>query len=235
MSDQEVRQLVQEIENVSFQEFWWGSALLDRASQARDIRVLQALALRHHGLSNKKAFSAHVLRNTIKVVDAPDFALSWSLIDAETDTSRLIEHLEDFSYVPWAVAFVLGEIGGAGALQGAAIRLGTEHAARHYMIVRILSHLLIRYLTIQTANPPAVTMIDVKTGTMTKSAPIAANAPTHKMEMLRRSQADELFTPLEPSLLQDIGSRLGSIPDDVLNLSRDDFHRALAQIPRKES
>ena len=120
MNEQEIRRLVDEIENVSFQEFWWGSELLDRASRVRDVRVVRALALRHHGLSNKMAFSAHVIRNTIKIIDAPEFLLSWSVIDSVADANELVRRLEDFCYAPWAVAFILGEIGGTDALRGAA-------------------------------------------------------------------------------------------------------------------
>lgn len=235
MNEQEIRQLVDEIERVNFHEFWWGSELLDGASRVRDVRVVQALALRHHGLSNKEAFSAHILRNAIKTIDVPDFTLSWQLIDPETDTRHLVEHFEDFSYVPWAVAFVLGEIGGAGALRGAAARLGPEHAARHYMIVRIMSHLLVRYLKIQAAKPPTMTMIDVNTGEMTRGVSFGESSPSYKMEMLRRSQADELFTPIEPSLLHDIGNKLERIPDRLLNLTRDDFYRVLDKVPKRHA
>lgn len=233
MNEQEVRQLVDEIENVNAQEFWWDSELLDRASRVRDVRVVRALALRHHALSNKQAFSAHVVRNTIKTIDAPHFPLSWSIIDAETDTRLLIQHLEDFTYAPWATAFVLGEIGGAGAMRGAAARLSSEHSARHYMIVRITSHLLVRYLKIQSPKPLTMTMIDLKTGEMTRGIAAGESSPHHRMEMLRRSQADEIFTPLEPSLIEDIRSSLGRIPDQVLNFTRDQFDRALDKVTKR--
>ena len=87
--------LVHEINNVDAREFWWDSDLLHRAARVRDARVIRALALRHHGLSNKEAFSAHVVRNAIKTIDAPDFSLSWSIIDAERDAAQVVHRLED--------------------------------------------------------------------------------------------------------------------------------------------
>jgi hypothetical protein len=233
MNEQNVRQLVDEIENANTREFWWDSELLGRVSQVKDVRMVWALALRHHGLSNKDAFSAHVVRNTIKTIDAPDFPLSWSIIDSEKDAGQLIQHLEDFCYAPWAAAFILGEIGGAGALRGVAARLSPDHSARHYMIVRITSHLLIRYLKIQAPKPVTMTVIDLKTGEMKKGVPAAENSPNYRMEMLRRSQADELFAPLERSLVEDIRAKLGRIPDQVLNCTRDQFNRALDQVPKR--
>ena len=233
MNEQEITRLVHEIDNVDAREFWWDSELLHRASRVRDVRVVRALALRHHGLSNKEAFSAHVIRNAIKTIDASDFSLSWSIIDAERDAAQVIQRLEDFFYAPWAVAFIIGEIGGAGVLRGAAARLGQEHSTRHYMIVRITSHLLLRYHKIQSPKPVTMTMIDLKTGEMTRGIPAAESSPQHQMEIRRRAQADELFTPIESSLVQDIERRLSRIPDDLLNWPRDDFSRGLYKIPKR--
>jgi len=235
MTEQQITMLVDEIQTADAREFWWGSHLLERASIVRDLRVVRALALRHHGLSNKEAFSAHVVRNAIKTIDAPVFPLSWSVIDAETDPNQLARRLEDFTYAPWAVAYILGEIGGHGALRGASLRLSSEHASRHYMIVRIISHLLVRYLKIKAYKPPTLTMIDLKTGEMTRGLPQAEHSPAHKMEMLRRSQADELFTPLDPRLIQELKRGLTSVPDKILNLPREDFLCALDQIPKRNA
>jgi len=235
MSEQEIKQLVGEIESVDFREFWWDSKLLERASRVPDVRVVRALALRHHGLSNKAAFSAHVVRNTIKIIDAPDFRLSWSIIDAEEDTDSLIEHLENFSYAPWAIAYVLGEIGGLGALHGVAERLISEHSTRHYMIVRIASHLLVRYLQIQAPPLRTMTLIDVTTGATTRGIQEGISSPTHKMDLLRRSQADELFTLIEPPLDQIVRGRLKEIPDSILNLPREQLYRALDMIPKRSA
>lgn len=233
MNEQEIAQLVDEIDNAGPEQLWWDSDLFNRAARVRDVRVVRALALCHHSLSNKEAFSAHVVRNALKTIDAPDFALSWSIVDAEKDAGQLIQRLEDFYYAPWAVAFVLGEIGGIGALRGVAARLGQEHSARHYMIVRILSHLLVRYLKIQSPKPVTMTMIDLKTGEMTKGIAAGESSPQHQMEMRRRTEADQLFMPLEPSLTQSIKTRLAGIPDKLLNCSRDQFDALLDRVPKR--
>lgn len=233
MNEQEIARLVDEIDNAGPTQLWWDSELFNRAARVRDVRVVQALALCHHTLSNKEAFSAHVVRNALETIDAPDFALSWSIIDAEKDAGQLIQRLEDFSYAPWAVAFVLGEVGGAGALRGATARLGLEHAARHYMTVRIISHLLVRYLKIQSPKPATMTMIDLKTGEMTRGIPVEEGSQQQKMETRRRTEADELFTPLESSLANEIKARLAGIPDKLLNCTRDQFEAMLDRVPKR--
>jgi hypothetical protein len=235
MNEQQIMQMVDEIETVDFREFWWESELLERASGVRDVRVVRSLALRHHGLSNKEAFSAHVLRNAIKMIDAPTFPLMWSLIDSETDANQVVRRFEDFTYAPWAVAFILGEIGGHGALRGASMRLRPEHTARHYMIVRLISHLLVRYLQIRDYKPPTMTMIDVKTGEMTRGLPQSDFPGANEREALRRSQADELFSPIDPIVIQDIKRGLASMPDAILNMPRDLIYRGLEQVPKRHA
>jgi hypothetical protein len=233
MNEQEITRLVDEIENADVPQLWWDSELLTRASRVRDVRVVKALALCHHNLSNKEAFSAHAVRNAIKTIDAPDFPLCWSIIDAEKAAEQIVHRLEDFHYAPWAVAYVLGEIGGAGALRGIAVRLGQEHSARHYMIVRIASHILVRYLKIQSPKPVTMTMIDVNTGEMTKGIPAGENSPQHKMEMRRREEADEYFTSVDPSVANGIKTRLAVVPDKLLNCTRDQFNALLDRIPKR--
>lgn len=58
--------------------------------------MVRALALVHHSLSNKEALSAHILRNIIKMIDAPTFPLSWAIIDSETDANQMVRRLEIF-------------------------------------------------------------------------------------------------------------------------------------------
>ena len=123
MNPENITALVREIENVDFREFWWDSPLLSHAAKAKDPHVVHALALRHHCLMNKEAFSAHVVRNTIKLIDAPSFGFLWQMIDLELDAPRIQEHFEDLFYPPWAGAFILGEIGGAPAFEQTVGRL----------------------------------------------------------------------------------------------------------------
>lgn len=235
MNELQITRLVEEIETMDFREHCWGSELLERASSIRDIRVVRALALVHHSLSNKEAFSAHVLRNIIKTIDAPTFPLSWAVIDSETDASQVVRGLDDFTCAPWAVAYILGEIGGHGALRGAAMRLRQEHSPRHYMIVRLTSHLLVRYLKIQAYKPPTMTMIDVETGEMTRGLPQSDFPVAQNTENLRRSQADELFAPIDPNVIQDLRRGLASLPDQIFNMPREDFYRALDRVPKRHA
>ena len=235
MNEADIQRLVDEVETVHFREFQWGHDLLERASLVRDVRMVRALALRHVRLSNKEAFSAHALRNAIKTIDAPMFPLSWSIIDAESDAAELVRRLEDFTYAPWAVAYILGEIGGHGALRGAAVRLRPEHAARHYMIVRLTSHLVVRYFRIQDYKPPTMSLIDLKTGEVTRGLSQEGFGSVHDMETLRRSQADELFTPLDPTLIQDLRRGLASMPDHIFNIPRDLFDRGLDRVPQRRA
>jgi len=53
------------------------------------------------------------------------------------------------------------------------------------------------------------------------------------METRRRVEADELFTPLDPSLAQSIKTRLAGIPDKLLNCSRDQFDALLDRVPKR--
>ena len=230
MTEDEILRLVREIETMDIREHYEGSALFDRASSVRDIRVVRALALVHQGLSNKEANSAHALRNIIKAIDAPTFPLSWAIIDAEADANQIVRRLEDFTYAPWAVAYILGEIGGHGVLRGAALRLRAEHSARHYVIVRLTAHLLVRYLTIQANKPPTMTVIDVTTGAMTRGIP-----QPQDMYAQRRSQADELFVPIDPTVIQDLRRGVASVPDQILNLPREDFYLALEKVPKRRA
>jgi hypothetical protein len=233
MTDAQLNQLIDEIDAAGPDQFWGDSDLFDRAARVRDVRVVRALALLHHSFSNKEAFSAHVVRNTIKTIDQPQFGFLWSMIDAETDARRIVEGLEDFSYLPWAAAYVLGEIGGAAALRGAVARLSAEHSVRHYLIVRLTSHLVVRYLKIGAAKPPTVTMIDLKTGEMTRGLPAMQDTLQYKTEMLKREQGDELFIPVESSLAADLRARLSRIPDHILNLKREVFYDAIEKLPKR--
>ena len=51
--DNEIVNLVKEIESVQFKEFWYGSNLLEKATQFKDERITRALTMRHYFLENK--------------------------------------------------------------------------------------------------------------------------------------------------------------------------------------
>ena len=78
-----------------------------------------------------------------------------------------------------------------------------------------------------------MTMIDLKTGEMTRGIPAEESSPQHQMEMRRRAEADQLFTPLDPSLVQGIKTRLAGIPDKLLNCTRDQFDALLDRVPKR--
>ena len=107
MTESEVQQLVSEIEDIDFRGFWWGSPLLTRAASVHDPRVVRALPIRHHGLSNKEAFSARVVRQAAKQSDGPQLQTLWSCIDSETNSTAIIQRMDDVSYIPWAAAFFM--------------------------------------------------------------------------------------------------------------------------------
>ena len=139
-----VEHLVREIESIHATQFWWDHPLLSRAAAVHNARVVTALTLRHHALSNKEAYSAHVVRHAIKMSDGPQLPTLWALIDAETDSGAIREKMEDFTYLPWAAGFIIGEVGGAHAFAETTQRLSLDHAARHYLLVPLLSHLVVR-------------------------------------------------------------------------------------------
>ena len=230
MTETEVQQLVTEIQNVDFREFWWDSPLLTQATTVHDSRVVGALALRHHGFSNKDAFSAHVVRQAIKLSDGSELKTLWSCIDLEFDSSAIVKRMDDLSYPPWAAAFIIGEVGGATAFTEATHRLTPSHSARHYLIVRLLCHVMVRYLSIEKESEPQTTFIDLTTGDSETFLSRYISRPTFDMTRRKRSEANELFTPLTRAAIQDVKTRLQSLPDSIFNYPKHDFLRALDHI-----
>jgi hypothetical protein len=227
MSESETLALVDEIENVDFRQFWWNSPLLARASTARDSRVARALAFRHQGLSNKSAFSAHVIRQTIKLSDGPEFCSLWGLIDSETDAQTIVDRMDDFTYLPWAAAFILGEVGGAYTFAATCERLAPSHQPRYHLLVRLLSHLVVRYLQIGEAVEPTAAIMDVKTGER-KTVPLRdIGGDSYQMHLKKTAEADEYFTPLPIATVADAKRRLDTIPDSMFNIPKPQFLHAL--------
>lgn len=235
MTETEIQNLVSEIEEVDFREFWWDSPLLAHAAGVHDSRVVRALVTRHHGLSNKDAFSAHIVRQAAKQSDGSQLRAMWSFIDSETDSTALVQRMEDFSYLPWAAAFIIGEVGGAFAFEQATERLTPSHSARHYLIVRLLSHVMVRYLSIEKEAEPKTTFIDLQTGEQETLLSRYTARPEFDMARRRRAEANELFTPLSRQAVQDAKTRLQSIPDALLNYPKPDFLHALDCIYKRRA
>ena len=227
MTEIEIQKLVSEIEKVDFREFWWDSPLLARAESVHDPRIVRALATRHQGLSNKEAFSAHVVRQAAKKSDGPQLRAMWSFIDSEKDSIAIVQRMEDFSYIPWAAAFIIGEVGGAYAFTEATARLTPLHSARHHLIVRLLSHVMVRYLSIEKESEPKTTFIDFETGEQETLLSRYVARPEFDMARRRRLESNELFTPLTRQAIQDAKTRLQSIPDTLLNYPKLNFLHAL--------
>jgi len=227
MNDTQINQLVEEINNVGGEQFWGESNLFERAAQVHDVRVVRALVLLHHSFSNKEAISAHVVRNTIKAIDGPDFSSLWSFIDAETDAATIVARMDDFTYLPWAAAFILGEIGGSHVFIATTSRLKPPNQTRYHLLVRLLSHVLIRYLQIAEPAEPTATVIDVETGER-KTIPLRdVGGNAYQMHLTRQSEADEYFTPISTEAVADANRQLQVIPDSFFNIQKPQFLHAL--------
>jgi hypothetical protein len=211
MNSAEIEKLVDEIDSVDFREFWWGSKLLDRCAQTKDSRVVKGLCIRHHCLQNKQADSCHVIRNTIKTIDGPTFQCLWQFATAESDQQRLIKTVDDPYSLPWAAAFVLGEIRGKAALSETTGKLANPNIP--YLWVRIAMHLVVRYLQILSEEEPQVEEMDIKTGALTRFLAKDRYPDVYERQMLRRRQANEYFTPVDPVMVVYLKTHLNRIPD----------------------
>ena len=211
MNNAEIQQLVDELDSVDFREFSWASELLDRCAQAKDPRVVKGLCIRHHCLQNKQADSCHVIRNTIKIIDGPTFPNLWQFITSGSDQQHLINTVDDPYSLPWAAAFVLGEIGGKAALSETTGKLANPYIP--YLWVRLAMHLVVRYLQIQSEEEPHVEEMDVKTGEVRRVPARERYPDVYERQILRRRQANEYFTPVDPLMVVYLKSHLNRIPD----------------------
>jgi hypothetical protein len=125
----------------------------------------------------------------------------------------------------------LGEIGGTGVLKGVAARLGPDHAIRHYLIVRLASHLAVRYLAIQEEGLLTETVIDLNTGEANSGSPMAAHSLHYQMEVRQRRETNEYFTPVEQEVINHLVTGLARVPDSLLNMKRHVFSEAIDRIP----
>lgn len=228
----EVSKLVLEIENVDALEFWWESKLLERCSQVKDPRVVQALLIRHHRLTNKNADSAHVIRNTIKIVEGPKFETLWEIIDTEGDKQHIVQDLDNPYSRPWAAAYLLGEIGGAPALSETTQRLSPSHQSIHFLTAKLAFHLTTRYMQIQSEGEPTVTQINTNTGEMTQvPARQCPDPEVYERIVLRRQQANEYYVPVNSLIIRDLKTRLSEIPDDFIPMPKQELLEWIEHIP----
>jgi len=227
MTDAEIHHLIDEIDSAGPDQLSGDGSFFERVERVRDVRVVRALTLLHHSLSNKKALSAHFLRCAIRRNDGPELRSIWSFIDAENDAQAVVERMDDYTYLPWAATFIMGEIGGTRAFGDTVARLTPQHQSRYPLLVRLLSHIVIRYLQIAQPEEPTATMLDLKTGE-SKTVPLRdLGGGDYEREMKKRSQADECFTLLSLGIVTDAKLRLQLIPDSHFNIAKPEFLHAL--------
>ena len=133
--------------------------------------------------------------------------------------------------LPWAATFIIGELGGAPAFQQTVSRLTLSHSARHFLLVRLFSHTLVRYLSIDAEEEPQSTMIDLNTGESEQLLSRYVSRPNFDMTRRKRTEANELFTPLPRSAVQNAQRNIEQIPGRLFNVPKEQFRIALSRLP----
>lgn len=228
-----ILKLIHEIDTVDFKEFWWGSGLLERCSKVKDPRIVNMLLVRHQHLGNKEADSAHLLRNTIKEIDGPGFETLWSHIDNFAYQRALPSNYGDQFAWPEAAGFVLGEIGGAPALQNLVKRLIPSYSSLYDLLGTIAADLLSRYLQIRNLGEPTVVIQDIKTREKSTVPAREFDQETYERQVLRRKQENDLFVPVEKNLLDELGKNLSMMPPKDLPVSLSTFRSMALDVPIK--
>lgn len=212
----EVKQLVDDLDSASMREFWWDSPLLARAAEARSPGVVRALLTRHHCLQNKSADSCHVIRRAIWTNDGPELPTLWATLGAVVESDSLIHEVDDPYSMPWASAYVLGEIGGRSALSKVTGKLRSKELGWQYLYIRMALHLLVRYAQAGHPDEPEIERVDVRTGKAFRS-PMRESAPDiYERTMLRCRQENEAFVPVDPEMVPYLTAHITSIEQRVL-------------------
>ncbi len=231
MDETAILKLVNEIDEVDFREFWWGSSLLDKCSQVKDPRIVNMLLVRHQHLGNKEADSAHLLRNTIKEIEGPDFRTLWSHIDhpAKQREARSDYWQQDF----WqnAAGLVLGEIGGAPTLKKTNDRLIPSYSSQYDILGKLAVHLLTRYSQIRHQGEPRIVVQDVKTGKTSEVPSRKVDQEIYERQLLRRKQENRLFEPVDKDLLEGLSRNLSMMPPNVIPAPMNAIRKMLLGVP----
>jgi hypothetical protein len=119
--------------------------------------------------------------------------------------------VDDPYSLPWAAAFVLGEIGGKAALSETTGKLANPNTP--YLWVRIAMHLVVRYVQILSEEEPQVEEMDVKTGVLGRFPAKDRYPDVYERQMLRRQQANEYFTSVDPVMVLYLKAHLSRLPD----------------------
>ena len=236
MSENFIELLLEEIDQVDFREFWWGSELLRRCEPLRDERVIEALLIRHHCLENKEADSCHVIRNTIKVMDGSEFETLWRFIDNARNSENIIDSIEDPYSLVWAAAYVLGEIGGRQALSKVTGKLRTQKLGYQYLFVRIALHLMVRYFKAYSPEEPMIQEMDIKTGKIQQQYLRDVYPDQYQQFLLRKKQENEYFVPVNPAMLPYLHRHLNLLPDRIFpSANKQQFLENVMNLPTEKN
>ena len=222
--------LLADIDGAHCREFWYGSPLLARCRESRDVRVVRALVLRHHCLANKSAGSCHVLRQTIKHLEGPDFPTLWRMFDNDPESATA--GIDNPYSERWGAGFILGEIGGGEALLEFSRRLSPGFTPLHYAVVRCLSHVVIRYLDISDEAEPTVQSMDLETKLARTLPQRQVDPALHDRTMKDRMLANEYFVPVADEALRTVKERLGAIDERLSKVPREKLLGLIDLLPR---
>ena len=200
MCNSEIIELVDEIQNVNFKEFWYGSKLLEKVKQFKNKEITKALALRHHFLQNKKAGSCYVIRHAIKETEGPYFNTLWDMIFSndynESDAS----------------SFILAEIGGIWTFQKILNLLREKKVETYSILIPCLSHLINRYYDIIKEEEPTMQIMDVQTQSI-KTVKMKNYAPDiYQRTINDRHLSNELFKLTTNDRIIEMSTLLDEIP-----------------------
>lgn len=231
MDQAAILKLVSEIDTVDFREFWWGSSLLDKCNQVKDPRIVNMLLVRHQHLGNKEADSAHLLRNTIKEIEGPDFRTLWSHIDHAANQREARSDYGQQDFWQNAAGLVLGEIGGAPTLKKTNDRLIPSYSSQYDILGKLAVHLLTRYSQIRHQGEPRIVVQDVKTGKTSKVPSRKVDQEIYERQMLRRKQENRFFVPVDMDLLDGLSKNLSMLPPNSVPASMNAIRRMLLDVP----
>jgi hypothetical protein len=199
------RSLVEQINTVPATEFWYGSELLARCVEDGQPDLVEALSVRHQGLANKAAGSAHVIRQTIGAIDGDDLATLWQMID-EQDPDEVLspDHPSNVART-WAAANIVGEIGGSSAVYRVGDRIRSASGSQSDLLLRILTHLGLRYMEIAGARAPTLSHETISTDRTWEEELVPGQHDERRERLLCDRRADaRRFGLIRPDLLREL-------------------------------
>lgn len=164
-------------------------------------------------------------------MDGPQLNMLWSFIGEEKDHEKLIKEVDNPYSLPWAAAYVLGEVGGMPALSTVTGKLNKKELGMQYLYVRVAFHLIVRYLKILNQEEPSIETMDVKTGRVEKRPTREVASDMLERQLLRRKQADEYFTEVEPEMLMYLKRNLERLPEQIFPAPKQQLIQYLDYIP----